>query len=74
MVENDNEREATELGTPASSDHAHDSDHNDGSDGPVVDLTQRRQSAQNQHPLKKFWKRQIAVTVLHEDCRDHFGR
>ena len=30
--------------------------------------------AQKGGMIKKFWKRQICVTVDHEACRDHFGR
>ena len=25
-------------------------------------------------PLKKFWRRQVALTVPHVKCRDHLGR
>ena len=24
-------------------------------------------------PMKMFWRRQVAATVPHEACRDHFG-
>lgn len=25
-------------------------------------------------PVRKFWSRQVSVTVPHEACRDHLGR
>ncbi|MCJ1477573.1 hypothetical protein MMC13_006246 [Lambiella insularis] len=72
MVENDNEHEATELGDQASSSHALEPDHNDGANRSVEQGVPRH-SALSQHSLKTFWRRQIAITVHHEDSRDHFA-
>ena len=59
--------------------------HYDGQHGhdrlPSIQRRSGPASAQNQpgtdaklwHNLKKFWSRQITLTVSHDDCRDHFG-
>ena len=66
MAEDNNDREATELDEHQPPRHAQSSNH---------DGVERVQSLQKeQHALKKFWRRQIAVSVDHEGCRDHFGR
>ncbi|MCJ1384868.1 hypothetical protein MMC17_007986 [Xylographa soralifera] len=67
-----NDREATELDEQLSSRHAQSSNH-DGIDSAVDGRPRARPLQKEQHILKKFWKRQIAVTVDHEGCRDHFA-
>ena len=66
MVEDHIDREATELQVhtpPPQTDEPGD-----------LHAVRRTQSYRQQHGIKKFWKHQIAVTVHHEDCRDHFGK
>ena len=35
--------------------------------------TQRLEFHRPWSAVKTFWKRQVRVTVSHDDCRDHFG-
>ena len=72
MVEDNNDREATELNEQQASSHAQIPIH-DASETLVDAHTTVRALQKEQHALKKFWKRQIAVSVDHEGCRDHFG-
>ncbi|MCJ1291387.1 hypothetical protein MMC34_002930 [Xylographa carneopallida] len=72
MVEDNNDREATELNEQQASSHAQIPIH-DASETLVDAHTTVRALQKEQHALKKFWKRQIAVSVDHEGCRDHFA-
>ena len=73
MAEENNEREATELGEQDWSTHVERSAQEP--DEATIDFRERPQPSQKHpHMVKKFWTRQIAVTVDHDGCRDHFGR
>ena len=66
MVEDHIDREATEL-------HVHTPPPQTDEPG-ELHTVRRSESYRQQHGIKKFWKHQVAVTVHHEDCRDHFGK
>jgi hypothetical protein len=68
--DDDNEREATEMGNY---DEALGS--MDGSLGSVRGSRASADAIDNGYfkPVKAFWKRQVIATVPHQACRDHFG-
>ncbi|MCJ1391707.1 hypothetical protein MMC18_004572 [Xylographa bjoerkii] len=72
MVEDNSDREATELDAQQSSRHVQNTGH-DGIEGAAEFRQRLRPLQKEQHVVKKFWKRQVAVTVDHEGCRDHFA-
>ena len=65
-------REATELqAQPSSRPNAKQTEPRDGpppADAKGATLWQRWRNE-----IRVFWSRQIAITVGHDDCRDHFG-
>lgn len=63
------QREATELRAQAASvDDAKPSSSKTSTEPRIEHKNKARQL------LSSFWRRQVAVTVSHEDCRDHFGK
>ncbi|MCJ1436167.1 hypothetical protein MMC27_005545 [Xylographa pallens] len=72
MADDNDDREATELDEQHSSRRAQRSN-DDGVEGAVDGRARVQPLQKEQHVLKRFWKRQIAVTVDHEGCRDHFA-
>ena len=73
MADDNDDREATELNEQQSPPPAQRFNP-DGVESAVDGRARVQPLHKEQHVLRKFWKRQIAVTVDHEDCRDHFGR
>ncbi|MCJ1417078.1 hypothetical protein MMC32_003417 [Xylographa parallela] len=72
MADDNDDREATELNEQQSPPPAQRFNP-DGVESAVDGRARVQPLHKEQHVLRKFWKRQIAVTVDHEDCRDHFA-
>ena len=73
--DDDDAREATEM-----RDQGNDSGMVDGKAGrgQVLDAASKKSSRSDGQgmcfAIRTFWKRQVRVTVSHDDCRDHFGK
>ena len=66
MVEEHIDREATELQVHTPSPQIDEPEE--------LHTVRRSESYRQQSGIKKFWKHQVAITVHHEDCKDHFGK
>ena len=53
-------------------------DHEAGNGQVLLDAARKKSSGEDGMgvwvAIGTFWKRQVRVTVSHDDCRDHFGR
>ena len=72
--EEDDAREATEMRDQGTDGGMVD---RKAGNGQMLDAASKSSRSDGQgvwFAIRTFWKRQIRVTVSHDDCRDHFGK